>query len=337
MHRRGPEFKFALAMNVSAPPLFSLRGLVRILTRLEVITLREPFVLIDSSVARLLPDPDDDLFYSFYTIGSYRQIPIDCLKKEINVWRSFYYCIKRGNVQTVPEVHKELSKCAQILSEKYDFFEEHTALFRGLKRSRQSSPESGNGSFCLEKECFEELKLLVDNSCQQAKSSLFVPNDPAAYNLILEMVCLLSREGCLKKEYVYAEDYYDPNSLAPKKDLQTDEKIVAAALYRSLIETKKSAIVCKDKHFQSLLSGCRNIFAEDMPFQDYLLDRFIRHPITLYNYGYVEKMFARSSGFNLLQWVPRKFDIRNAQSNRFVRNQISDKITGLVGLLAFGN
>ena len=159
----------------------------------------------------------------------------DSLKQEITLWY-------QPTTFSTEKVVEEIRIFNQILQERLDYFR------RNLKRRRSKSggiPPTVNGHPFL-RVCNNHATIL-----QAATSSLYKPRNQDVFEVLEDLVISVGRETSAKIDFSKRHGNRKRNNV----DLHTDEQVVAAAIYSSVVENTPCAIVTPDSDHQRLLAG----------------------------------------------------------------------------------
>lgn len=296
---------------------------MRILYTLDAILEKEDFVLLDTSVINMGCISDDDIGTVFRNSPSFKSLSIGFLKQNLRGFSDFYALLinNRGNLHAVSEVYEEFQNLTRIFALADNHFCRRDAW---KARDKDWRHEEYPDIPCIQEELFKELYGVMLNTWRELGRIVYYPKYSKLYDIFVKSICLLEDYGNLKS----VDDFSNPSTRADSVDLRTDEKVIAAALYQSVVEKTPAAIVCRDKHFIKLCTGCRQLFAKNIPFCNHLLEHLSANPVTMYYYR--DGTFVGEAFSVLMGDVPDRFNlVADSDKNFKAKSAISDVLCGL--------
>lgn len=171
--------------------------------------------------------------------------------------------VRHGDVKVTPHCYKQFERFHGMISSKTEFLRkrEQTSI---NKQSRRRSKEHHNGS--QSREAMLTLAFSLKQVVKQLDHAQYLPQNSKPYEQM--MVALAKCWTPEKKDRV--------RSLA-------DESLVAAALYRTFIEARPTAIITGDHDIAFLLNRVgAHLLNAQMPYPDLMNKAFAANPARVY-------------------------------------------------------
>ena len=245
-----------------------MRNVDRFFSILESIVDSEKFVLVDNNV---LSRANPELFYS---LRDYRKLDVEEVREGVTVVEMLPGVFSREKVHTIQEVVEELEEKHKFIRDKLRYCNNTEQHLGRVKYKEFRSCEE-------ERKVLEEYSLLLSKLKQQMKGSLFRGRDDVYTTLEASVI---SMEDILKiKLKVYPKEKIPKIFRMPIEDKRTDEKLLSAAIYMSLVHNTSAAIVTTDCDLDYLARVFNSIIChrEVHPQTDFIRESLENYPVKI--------------------------------------------------------
>ncbi|MEA3430220.1 MAG: hypothetical protein U9R08_03025 [Nanoarchaeota archaeon] len=240
------------------------------LTTFEEI-LKEQYILTDQEVRS---NPGNDGWYHNVLFDSQHYSNIDAEKLEdvlASIIKNVVW-ISQSNVYVVEGVINEISHFAGCIQNSLHYL---NSKERWIQK-KNSKKEKRNYSDPEQKRLLEDITFKYKEFLRIAQKSSFKPEDPDAYLEFKNKIKIISSLTDSKIDYSRGD--------RPKKKIaetDSDEQIVAAALFMSIFEQKPCAIVTKDSDLRRILENSCYILKNGflLPYEQ---ESLINNPVRIY-------------------------------------------------------
>jgi hypothetical protein len=211
---------------------------------LDNILKSEPFILADSSI-QCSPDGIEWYRQGVYPAKEFSQLNICFLHETMQGLDEMYNFLSKDTVHTVPRVVSELEKASEIVHAKLEKMIIYDKCSRSFKRHNGDKLRQ---RYRFTDECADDNRRLFSEVCwrfreiaHKAAKSAYIPQDESVFALLFEMAVGVAALTGSKIDS-------GPKYGVPAKtdDSHADEELVAAALYKSMVEKEPCTIVTAD-------------------------------------------------------------------------------------------
>jgi len=244
----------------------------------EEIVNNESLILIDSGLSTGKPGE------AWYRIGvyeakKYSELDADILHKWIAELRDLSNLLLRPNIRTVEKVVDEFVYTRELLREKLIKLNGRQMTIKKLHRDKYRI-QQGCEETEFKKGLLEELCFLYHEVQRVAKRTVLDHFDQNKFNLLERAVISIAEVSWAKRDFSYPYK----NSFRKKEgDSHTDEQLVAAALYLSILDGTESCILTKDSHIKRILKNAyAYLTCNEIPINKIVLEALREKPIRAY-------------------------------------------------------
>lgn len=185
---------------------------------------------------------------------------------------------QKGNLYTIEEAIEELGDLQKGIIEKQKYLNKTEKRF--LKSSRMRDRYSSDTS-SIEK--FNDLGFKINQILRIIRPMEFKDSNNRAYNLLVKLLVTMSSYILKEKNPEDWDGTKLVSRLVKKENKHTDEKLFAAAFYKSLVDSTRNCIISGDTDFIILLNaGLGLIGAKDVEGNGHLIKSLIEYPVKLY-------------------------------------------------------
>lgn len=185
---------------------------------------------------------------------------------------------QKGNLYTIKEAIEEVGQLQKGIIEKQKYLNKTEKIFlkSARMRDRYSSDTSSIGKF-------NDLGFKINQILRIIRPMEFRDSNNRAYRLLVKLFITIGSYILKKKDSENWDGTKLVSNLVKKENKHTDEKLVAAAFYKSLVDNTKSCIISGDTDFIILLNaGLGLIGAKDVKGNKDLIKSLIEYPIKFY-------------------------------------------------------
>lgn len=284
----------------------------------EILSVSNSIVLLDGSTA-LVGDFGKAFCREIYEKSNFSGIDMESVREELKEVKKFIYLFGEPNVWAIKERTKETKAYLHNLGKKLSSFQWAKKRFAHNMGKGQSEEELFRE---LHQATFELYGLIKGKDIRK-NNELSI--NPKTLEGIADIVKSLDKTVGLKRDTGYK---YGKNEAPSTRD--TDERMVATAIYLSVFSDKKPAIITSDGDFSRLLGVVPGIIgATNLKNNSLFVDRFKNNPVSLY--------FCRKGNFSYLFSTSdldynHEFLIRNAghSENRAMKEELEKRLKELV-------
>jgi len=214
----------------------------------EDILKREDYVICDSaltSVANL-----EWYWDGIYRARNFAGINSEYVKREREYLESFLDLLTNPKVLVSEGVSLELQRARNMVGDKIKYLS-------GMEKLEKKKGKYHGGE--TQKELLSEVHDLFHESFKEAKRTSFSPGQKSEYGVLEKIVLSVTKHTNAK---IDLDEFYEHRA-KPKntEDFHTDEQIVAAALYLSVIENREGCILTRDSDIKRILKNTLSYLA----------------------------------------------------------------------------
>ncbi len=251
-------------------------------------------MLDESTIARLLNSKDfviidsctftcRNLFYELYAVEAFREVNEESIREELEQRSLFLRVLECKSSVTIPSITSELRTYCEILGDKVSYLRSgpHYRNPLGSRRTKGRMRKNNSENNCYSrKDLLTKLQELSFEVYKMSKEKEFIVSSPR-FDYLVDMVKLIDRAVELKKDTSYVYRHHElPN---PHKS-DTDEKIVASLLWKSMFSADFVAVLTRDTDFPRLLGVVPKLIGSNafLPHNEYFRGRLMQNPINLF-------------------------------------------------------
>lgn len=240
---------------------------------LEEIAAQEGFLLFDGCVKH-----DFEFLTLTYNTRSYKQLDIALLGRLLHADREMLQFLWLECVHTIPEVVEEWRQWLQILGEKTRNYNQREQFYIVDHPEKQ-----GRGT--EQKRLMAELNEQALQMVKLARKSVYTPTMPKAYEAMQRAIETMEDWLHLKTKISPYPKEREPRMWRREwPEHHADERLVAMALYLSLVENRSVALVTGDWDIVKLMRTAHCLLAtrDSLPFSSEVMQTLDAHPVRLY-------------------------------------------------------